>query len=162
MVRRNFQAWKLRQLARLYTSKRGRSGSTRPVSKRPPAWCKYAPEEVQALVLKLAREGNTPGTIGVLLRDRYGIPLVKHITGKTITKILSEAGQPLRMPLDLEELLVKANALRKHLDRHKKDYPNKRSLANVESKIHRLVKYYKSLGRLQTDWKYTPMAASVA
>ncbi|MEM1589111.1 MAG: 30S ribosomal protein S15, partial [Candidatus Bathyarchaeia archaeon] len=37
---------------------KGKSHSTRPVSKRPPSWCKYQPEEVEALVIKLAREGH--------------------------------------------------------------------------------------------------------
>ncbi|MEM2455020.1 MAG: 30S ribosomal protein S15, partial [Candidatus Bathyarchaeia archaeon] len=58
---------------------KGRSHSTRPVGKRPPAWCKYTPEEVVALVVKLAKEGNSPSKIGVILRDQYGIPLIKSI-----------------------------------------------------------------------------------
>ena len=71
-------------LARLYSGKRGSSGSTRPVSRRPPAWFKYEPEEVDALVLKLSKEGNTPSLIGQILRDRYGIPLVSQVAGRRL------------------------------------------------------------------------------
>ncbi len=149
-------------MARLYASKRGRSGSTRPVSKKPPIWCKYKPEEIEALVVKLAREGNPPDMIGVVLRDRYGIALVKPIVGKTITQILQSSGVELKMPEDLELLLRKADKLRKHLEKNRVDYSSKRALALVESKIHRLVKYYRGLRVISPDWKYKPLAASVA
>ncbi len=150
------------RLARLYTSKRGRSGSTRPVSKKPPAWFKYTPEEVEGLVGKLAKEGNSASTIGVMLRDRHGVPLVKPVVGKSITELVSASGQAPKLPEDLDNLFRRAQRLRKHLEKNRKDYPNKRSLATVESKIHRLVKYYKAQGRLQPEWEYKPMAASVA
>ena len=141
-------------MARLYTSKRGRSGSTRPISKKTPSWCKYTSDEVEELVLKLAREGNSASTIGVLLRDRYAIPLVRSITGKTIKQILATDQQSRSLPEDLASLVKKADDLRKHLDKNRKDYVNKRSLAMVESKIHRLVKYYRNKGQLRPDWQY--------
>ncbi|MDP7207776.1 MAG: 30S ribosomal protein S15, partial [Candidatus Bathyarchaeota archaeon] len=56
---------------------RGRSRSTRPVSKRPPNWVIYQPDEVKALIINLAREGKPQSEIGNILRDKYGIPLVK-------------------------------------------------------------------------------------
>ena len=148
--------------ARLYTSKRGRSGSTRPISKKAPAWCKYTPEEVEALVLKLAREGNSPSTIGMILRDRYAVPLVKSITGKNVHELLQASQQAVTLPEDLSSLLGKADHLRRHLEKNRKDHVNKRSLAMVESKIHRLVKYYRDRGQLRPDWEYKHVAASVA
>lgn len=148
-------------MARLFTSKRGRSSSTRPISKKPPSWCKYLPEEVEALVVKLAKQGHTPSVIGNILRDRYGIPLVKSLTGKKICRILNESNLGPTIPEDLQVLLGKADSLAKHLQKNKQDYVNKHSLALIESKIHRLVNYYKSRGVLPQDWKYTPVAASV-
>jgi small subunit ribosomal protein S15 len=132
------------------------------VSKKPPAWFKYTTEEVEGLIAKLAREGNSASAIGALLRDRHGVPLVKPVAGKTITELLRASGQTPKVPEDLDYLLRRANDLRKHLEKNKKDYQNKRSLATVESKIHRLVKYYKARGSLQPEWEYKPMAASVA
>ena len=149
-------------MARLYTSKRGKSGSTRPISKKAPAWCKYTPEEVEALVLKLSREGNSPSTIGMLMRDRYAVPLVKSLTGKNVQELLQAAKQAGALPEDLSALLKKADHLRRHLEKNRKDYVNKRSLAMVESKIHRLVKYYRAKGQLRPEWQYKHIVASVA
>ena len=149
-------------MARLYTSKRGKSGSTRPISKKAPTWCKYTPEEVEALVLKLSREGNSPSTIGMLMRDRYAVPLVKSLTGKNVQELLQTANQAGALPEDLSALLKKADHVRRHLEKNRKDYVNKRSLAMVESKIHRLVKYYRAKGQLRPEWEYKHVVASVA
>lgn len=148
-------------MARLFTSKRGRSGSTRPISKKAPSWCKYRDEEVEALIIKLAKQGNSAAAIGNILRDTYGIPLSKPITGKKIGDIISQSQTAPNIPEDLQVLLKKATGLAKHLQKNKQDYVNKHSLTLVESKIHRLVKYYKSEGLLPPDWKYTPAVASV-
>jgi small subunit ribosomal protein S15 len=141
---------------------KGKSHSTRPVSKRPPSWCKYQPEEVEALVIKLAREGHPPSRIGTILRDQYAIPLVKPLTGKTITQILKEAGLAPSIPEDLGNLLRKAARLSAHLEKHRKDLHNKRALQLVEAKIHKLAKYYKREGVLPPNWKYEPKIASIA
>jgi len=141
---------------------KGKSHSTRPVSKRPPSWCKYQPEEVEALVIKLAREGHSPSRIGTILRDQYAIPLVKPLTGKTITQILKEAGLAPSMPEDLGNLLKKAARLSAHLEKHRKDLHNKRALQLVEAKIHKLARYYKREGVLPPNWKYEPKIASIA
>jgi len=93
--------------------KKGKSHSIRPVSKRPPSWCKYQPEEVEALVIKLAKEGQPPSRIGTILRDQHAIPLVKLITGKTITQIVKEAELAPTTPEDLGNLLKKAATSKK-------------------------------------------------
>jgi len=113
-------------------------------------------------VLKLAREGNSASTIGVLLRDRYAVPLVRSITGKTVKQILAGQQQSTALPEDLATLVKKAEDLRRHLEKNRKDYVNKRSLAMVESKIHRLVKYYRSRRLLRPEWEYKHVVASVA
>lgn len=148
-------------MARLYSHKRGRSGSTRPLSKKTPTWCKYNAEEVEALVAKLAKEGNNASTIGIILRDRYGIPLAKPIIGKTIHEILKSSDAAPKIPEDLDTLMKKAERARRHLERNKADSIAKRSLALIESKIYRLVRYYKEEGVLPRQWEYKLMAASV-
>ncbi|MGQ9551246.1 MAG: 30S ribosomal protein S15 [Candidatus Bathycorpusculaceae bacterium] len=140
---------------------KGKSHSIRPVSRRPPSWCKYQPEEVEAFVIKLAKEGNTPSRIGTILRDQYAIPLVKPITGKTITEIFQEAGLALAMPEDLGSLVKKAERLTVHLEKNKKDLHNKRALQMIEAKIHKLSRYYKREGILPSNWKYEPRIASL-
>jgi small subunit ribosomal protein S15 len=140
---------------------KGRAHSVRPVSKRPPSWCKYEAEEVEALVIKLAREGNPPSRIGTILRDQHGIPLTKSLTGTTISGILAEAEMAPSIPEDLEMLLKKASRLSSHLERNKMDLVNKRALQIIEAKVHKLSKYYKREGVLPSEWKYEPKAASI-
>jgi len=140
---------------------KGRSHQTRPVTKRPPAWCRYTAEEVEALVMKLAKEGHPPSKIGTILRDQHGIPLTKPITGKSISQILKERELASSLPEDLETLLRKATSLRVHLDKSKADLGNKRELQIIEAKIHKLARYYKRKGVLPPDWKYEAKAASL-
>lgn len=113
-------------------------------------------------MLKLSREGNSASTIGVLMRDRFAVPLVKSITGKNVQEILRSNQQAGALPEDLSALLRKADDLRRHLEKNRKDHVNKRSLAMLESKIHRLVKYYRARGQLQPEWQYKHVVASVA
>jgi small subunit ribosomal protein S15 len=147
-------------MARMYSGKRGSSGSTRPVSRRPPAWFKYQPEEVEDLILKLSKEGNPPSIIGQILRDRYGIPLVSQVAGKRLERYIPQENKP-KIPEDLELLVRRATNVTRHLERNRKDYPNKRDLALLESKIHRLASYYRSAGRIPKEWEHKPVAASL-
>lgn len=133
---------------------RGRSRSTRPVSKRPPNWVVYQPDEVKALIINLAREGKRQAEIGNILRDVHGVPLVKPIVGYGIGKVLEEAGLNSQVPDDLYNLMVRATRLRRHLERNPKDYSNKRGLQLTESMIYRVTKYYQRRGVLPRDWNY--------
>ena len=134
----------------------GKSHSRRPLSKRPPTWCKYGPEEVEAFVIKLAKEENPPSKIGVILRDQYGIPLVKPIVGKSIKEIIMDGGIEVPVPEDLNNLLQKASSISRHLNKNRADVLNRRSLQLIVSRIRRLAKYYRRTGTLPKDWKYTP------
>jgi len=142
-------------------AEKGRSHSIRPVGKRPPGWAKYTPEEVESIVAKLAREGQTASKIGVILRDQYGVPLAKPVAGQTITEMMKKAGFAPAVPEDLDVLLKRASGLRVHLEKNRKDSYNKRSLELIEAKIHKLAKYYKREGVLPPDWKYEAKAASL-
>jgi len=142
-------------------TEKGQSHESRPVSKRPPSWSRYAPEEVEALVVKLAKEGNNPSKIGLILRDKHGIALTKPIMNKSITKILKDAGIVPTIPEDLDILLRKASRLAAHLEKNKVDQHNKRSLQVIEARIHGLSKYYKREKILPPDWKYEPKIASI-
>ncbi len=135
-------------------TRRGKSRSRRPLSKRPPAWCKYSPEEVEAFVIKLSKEENPPSKIGVILRDQYGIPLVKPIVGKSITQIILDSGIEIPIPEDLTNLLQKASTLSRHLNRNRADVLNRRSLQLIAARIRRLAKYYRRNNNLPKDWKY--------
>jgi small subunit ribosomal protein S15 len=117
--------------------------------------------EVSSLVISLSKEGLSPSEIGLDLRDNHAIPLVKPITGKTITQMLSEGDVKKELPEDLEHLVQKAVGLQKHLKNHNTDHRNIRSLELIEAKIHRLSKYYKRTGRLARNWKYSAVIAQL-
>lgn len=140
-------------MARMHARKRGKSGSKRPISKLPPSWLKLTPEEVEALVVKYAKEGYPPSLIGVILRDRHGVPLVRQVTGKSIKQILEENGLKPQIPEDLANLLERARRMYIHLQKNRGDRYNRHRLQLVEAKIHRLVKYYKRVGELPPDWE---------
>jgi small subunit ribosomal protein S15 len=133
---------------------RGGGRSTRPVSKRPPNWVVYQPNEVQALIINLAREGKSQSQIGNILRDVYGIPLVKLIVGHGIRKVLEEAGLAPEIPEDLYDLMVRATRIRRHVERNPKHYTNNHGMQLTESMIYRITKHYKKKGMLPRDWNY--------
>jgi len=57
-------------------------------------------------------------------------------------------------------LIKKAVAVRKHLERFRKDRDSKFRLILIESRIHRLGRYYKRKRQLPPTWKYESSTAS--
>jgi small subunit ribosomal protein S13e len=112
------------------------------------------PEEVTEHITKLAKKGLTPSQIGVTLRDSFGIPQVKNVTGTKILRILKNAGMASKIPEDLYHLIKKAIAMHKHLERNRKDRDSKFRLILVESRIHRLARYYRRVKSLPPTFKY--------
>jgi small subunit ribosomal protein S15 len=112
------------------------------------------PEEVQKVVVELRNSGLSSSQIGIVLRDTYGIPDVKLVTKKSLTEVLRDGGVAPELPEDLFNLITKALNLRDHLEENKKDLHNKRALQLTESKIRRLVNYYKSRAVLPNEWSY--------
>merc|ERR1711972_290468 len=109
---------------------------------------------------KLAKKGLTPSQIGVTLRDSFGIPQVKNVTGNKILRILKTNGLSPDLPEDLYYLIKKAVSIRKHLDKNRKDKDSKFRLILVESRIHRLARYYKRVKALSATFKYVSATAS--
>lgn len=96
----------------------------------------------------------------MILRDSNGIAQVKSITGNKIVRILKKNGLAPEIPEDLYMLIKKAVAVRKHLERNKKDKDSKFRLILKESKIHRLARYYRENKKLEANWKYESATAS--
>jgi small subunit ribosomal protein S15 len=95
------------------------------------------------------------------LRDAHGIPLVKPVLGKSMSEVLTSNNIKSDMPEDLDKLVRKALGLQKHLRVHNSDHRNVRSLELVESKIHRLSKYYKREDKIPRTWKYAAVIAQL-
>jgi len=73
-------------MARLHIRRKGKSKSTRPQSKTIPPWLSTSKEQIQETCIKLAREGNPPSKIGLILRDQHGVPLFSSLTGIKLSK----------------------------------------------------------------------------
>jgi small subunit ribosomal protein S15 len=141
-------------MARMYSGKHGKSGSTKPVRKIQPSWVKYKPFEVEKLVVKLAKEGKSSAQIGITLRDMYGIPSVRAVTKKKIQEIMNENKVAPELPEDITNLIKRVIATELHHNTNKKDQSSKRGLQLTESKIRRLMKYYKRIGKIPQEWNY--------
>ena len=77
-------------MARMYSRKKGKSTSKKPLKKSMPSWMGYKAKEVEIIISKLAKEEKTTSEIGLVLRDVYGIPDVRMLVGKKISQILAE------------------------------------------------------------------------
>jgi small subunit ribosomal protein S15 len=141
-------------MARMHARRKGKAGSKKPLSTTAPSWLKLKKDEIIALVLKLAKKGNQTSQIGLILRDSYGVPDIKIITGKSVSSILIDNKVYPEIPEDLQNLIKHAVQIKKHLDANKKDMVSKRGLQLTEAKIRRLAKYYKRTNKIDQDWKY--------
>lgn len=147
-------------MGRMHSSGKGISASAIPYSRKTPSWFNSTPEEVKEQIIKYARKGLTPAAIGTVLRDSHGVPQVKVATGNKILRILKSSGLAPELPEDLYHLIKKAVSMRKHLERNRKDRDTKFRLILVESRIHRLSRYYRTAGVLPPTWKYESATAS--
>ncbi len=147
-------------MARMYSRARGKSGSKKPLVRTKPEWVAISEKELEMLIVKLAKEGQTPSMIGLHLRDSYGIPDVQAATGKSLTQILAEKKLEKELPEDIIALMRKAIMISKHRAENKHDMTAKRGLQLTEARIMRLTKYYKKTGRIAATWKYSLQQAS--
>jgi small subunit ribosomal protein S15 len=145
----------------MHSRKKGHAGSKRPYRTQPPEWVDLKGKEIEELVVKLAKEGNSPTMIGMTMRDQNGVPSIKLSTGKRVGAILEANEIKKDIPEDLINLIIRAVALDKHLKANPKDNSSKRGLQLTESKIRRLVKYYHRIGKLPKDWKYNLKTAKL-
>ena len=141
-------------MARMHSRHKGVSGSTRPAELEIQPWFPHTSEEVEEKVIELTKKGETKSQIGLLLRDSFGTPLVKIITGKKISTILEENDLVSKLPEDVTYLARKAVNIRRHLEENPKDQEAKLGLLYTESKIRRLIKYYIKKGKIASDFKY--------
>merc|ERR1712194_162782 len=147
-------------MGRMYGKGKGMSSSALPYRRKAPTWVKMKPDDVVDHICKLAKNGLAPSQIGVTLRDSFGVPQVGSVTGSKILRILKSNGLAPTLPEDLYFLIKKAVAIRKHLDKNRKDKDSKFRLILTESRIHRLARWYKRMKSLPATFKYVSATAS--
>jgi small subunit ribosomal protein S15 len=142
----------------MHTRRRGSSSSDKPVADEPPEWSDVDADDVEARIVELAEQGYEPSQIGMKLRDEgvkgTPVPNVKLATGKKLTAVLDEHDAGNDLPEDLTNLMERAIRLREHMEANPQDAQNKRALQNTESKIRRLVKYYRG-DELDEEFTYS-------
>ena len=148
-------------MGRLHTHNHGKSHSIRPIDPKKPDWVKQTNEEIEGLIIKYAKEGMTTSQIGLKLRDQHAIPLVKPIINKGIKEVLLENKLNSEIPEDLNNIVMKAVNLQKHLKENRSDNRNTRALELVEAKVHRLSTHYKKIGEIDQKWKYKSVVAQL-
>lgn len=144
----------------MYGGGKGMADSALPYKRTPSSWLKVSSKEVEEHVKKFAKKGLTPSQIGVILRDSHGIAQVKAVTGQKILRLMKKNGMAPSLPEDLYYLIKKAVSIRKHLERNRNDKDSKFRLILVESRIHRIARYYKTARQLPPTWRYESSTAS--
>jgi small subunit ribosomal protein S15 len=128
------------------------------VADEPPEWSDVDEDDIEARVVELAEQGHDPSVIGMKLRDEgvkgTPVPDVKLATGQKITEILEANDARADLPEDLRNLMERAVRLREHMAENQQDHQNKRALQNTESKIRRLVDYYRG-DELDEEFTYS-------
>jgi len=109
----------------------------------------------------MAGEGISMAKIGLILRDQHAVPNVRLVTGMSMKEICAEKGVKFELPEDLTALMRRAVKLSGHVKTNKKDMHNIRGMHLIESKIRRLVKYYKREGVLPEGWNYSLSTAAL-
>uniref|UniRef100_A0A452E5A5 Small ribosomal subunit protein uS15 n=1 Tax=Capra hircus TaxID=9925 RepID=A0A452E5A5_CAPHI len=138
-------------MGRMHAPRKGLCQSALPYHRSVPTWMKLTSDNVKEQIYKLAKKGLTPSQIGVILRDSPGVAQVRFVTGNKILRILKSKGLASDLPEDLYHLIKKAVAVRKHLERNRKD---------KHSRTHQLARYYKTKRVLPLKWKYESSTAS--
>ncbi|HTW40097.1 MAG TPA: 30S ribosomal protein S15 [Thermoplasmata archaeon] len=148
-------------MSRIHSGHKGRAGSHRPYPLTKPEWVTATTEDVATQAVQLAKGGMGPALIGQTLRDSYGIPLSRAVTGKRLTDVLAAHGVKPEIPDDLQALLKRVVHLQRHLQTHPKDLSNRRGLSLMESRIRRLARYYRRTRRLPESWRYSAAGAAL-
>ncbi|MFZ9047184.1 MAG: 30S ribosomal protein S15 [Poseidonia sp.] len=142
-------------MARMYKSRRGQSGSSRPHVSEAPSWSNTDKDAIQSLILEMGKSGMSSAEIGTVLRDKHAVPNVRLVLGKRIGQVLAENDMGGSYPEDMMNLMRQAVGIINHLGSgNHKDIHNKRALEITESKIRKLANYYKGEGRLPSEWRY--------
>ncbi len=141
------------------TKKEGKKAKEKKKVRGSIEWAEYSPEEAAEIARKLANEGHSKSEIGMILRDQYGIPDFRKLTGKRISEALREANLKEEIPEELLNLIKKSVKIKEHLGENPKDYTCKHGYELTVSKIRRLVAYYKKKERLPEGWRFTDETA---
>lgn len=108
------------------------------MEEKKPEWVTIKPAELEKIIVELAKQGETPAKIGMILRDKHGIPKAK-LLGKRISQILKEKN--IKIKTEKEKLTEETHKLEQHKAKHKHDYTATRAMTKklwILNKINKL------------------------
>ena len=114
-------------------------GKTKSVKEKP-AWMELTEKDVEAIVVKLAKQGLTSEKIGLELRDKYGVPRTR-VLGKRVSQILKE--NDLYSDSTQDNLVKKREKISQHLKENKQDKRAMRSFTIIKARLAKYAKYKK-------------------
>jgi small subunit ribosomal protein S15 len=106
-----------------------------------PSWVKMKPAELEKIIVELSKKGESPAKIGLVLRDKYGIPKTK-LLGKKISQILKDNN--LSWKTDEEVMNDKISSLKTHTEKNKHDHSATRALTRRLWDLYHIKKKAKS------------------
>lgn len=98
-----------------------------------PSWVKMKQAELEKIVIELAKEGKIPAQIGMVLRDKHGVPKAK-LLGKKIKTILEENKVGYKSDQNIIEEQIEP--LKVHISKNKHDHPASRALTKKLWAVH--------------------------
>ncbi|KAF9764689.1 40S ribosomal protein S13 [Nosema granulosis] len=141
-------------MVKMHSSGRGISTSVKPYTTMFPTWINVPVEEIKADIIRMANKGFRTAEIGNKLRDVYGVGRCQDILdGLTLSRFLEKNGNFIEIPENVQDLVVRANILRKHINENRRDKDARYRLQLVTSRLNRLVKHYKGKMRIPGNWK---------
>ena len=147
-------------MGRMHSNGKGIARRCLPYRRRAPTWLDISVDDLSEQIVQLAKRGLRPSQIGTLLRDQHGVPQIKSVTGNKVLRILKKFGAAPAIPEDLYHLIKKAVNVRKHLEKNRSDRDSKFRLILIESRVHRLARYYRKTRQLTPNWRYESKTAS--
>lgn len=148
-------------MSRVHSRRKGQAGSHRPYPLTKPEWVTMPTDEAVELAVQMAKAGRPAAQVGQVLRDSYGFPSARAVTGRRLGALLAEQGIRPELPEDLQALIKRVVHLQNHLKTHPKDLANRRGLSLIESRIRRLARYYRQRRRIPDDWRYSAATAAL-
>lgn len=115
---------------------KGNSGSEE-VKTGKPSWLTTKPADVEKIVIDLHKQGLPPAKIGLILRDKHGIPKAK-LLGKKVKQIIEDA--KFTTPAEIDLVQSKIKNLERHGKQHKHDHTSLRSLTKKLWIVSKLTK----------------------
>ena len=95
-------------------------------------------EDIEKIVVDLAKKGSTPSQIGIVLRDKYNVPKIK-LLGKKIAQILKENN--VEYKTDLDTINKKIKKIETHYGKNRQDKRAEREIIRFIGLRKKLERY---------------------